>query len=399
LANETFVIDYVKKLRRAVKEHERWRTNETLNLIPSENFASPGTRSFLSSDLSNRYSAPDHFYRGTRLSDDVEELAKEVARKLYHCKFVSVRPLSGHTCSMIAFMSLLNPGNSVVTCPPKFGGYPGSSEEGLGPLLQLRNLYFPYDPEKMNVIPEDSRNLLRSEKPEMVVFGSSFIPFPYDIKESVPEEYGGYNIYDGSHVMGLIAGGKFQDPLNEGSSILMGSTHKTLFGPQGGIILSNDIDVFTKIEARIFPGIVDNIHLNRVASLAFALLELLKFGREYASQVVRNSKKLAKSLVDLSTSVKCKNIGFTESHQVLLGYDEAKSVKIANLLERIDVIADVGVRIGTSEVTRRGMKEDEMEDIAEIISDAIKGRATKENLKGRVHHLVKEFNGLQYSLK
>jgi glycine hydroxymethyltransferase len=398
LANETFVIDYVKKLRKAVKEHERWRTKETLNLIPSENFASPGTRSFLSSDLSNRYSAPDHFYRGTRLSDGVEELAKEVARKLYHCKFVSVRPLSGHTCSMIAFMSLLNPGNSVVTCPPKFGGYPGSSEEGIGPLLHLRNLYFPYDPEQMNVIPKDSRNLLRSEKPEMVVFGSSFIPFPYNIKKSVPEEYGGYNIYDGSHVMGLIAGGKFQDPLNEGSSILMGSTHKTLFGPQGGIILSNDREVFTKIEENIFPGIVDNIHLNRIASLAFALLELLKFGRDYASQVVRNSKKLAKSLVDLGITVKCKDIGFTESHQVILGYNRAKSVKIANLLERIDVIADVGVRIGTSEVTRRGMKEDEMEAIAEIISDAIQGRSTKENLKRQVHHLVKEFNRLQYSL-
>lgn len=399
LTNDNDVIYYVNKLRKTVKEHETWRTKQTLNLIPSENFASPSTRSFLSGDLSNRYSAPDHFYRGTHLSDDVQELAEEVARKLYCCKFANVRPLSGHTCSMIAFMSLLKPGDSVVTCPPKYGGYPGSSEEGLGSLLHLKNLYFPYDPEKMNIISEEARKLLLSEKPEMTVFGSSHIPFPYSIKDSVPEEYQGYNIYDGSHVMGLIAGGKFQDPLREGSSILMGSTHKSLFGPQGGIMLSNDHEVFSKVEEKIFPGIVDNIHLNRVASLTFAMLELLKFGKDYASQVVRNSKALASVLDDLGTLVKCKEVGFTKSHQVLLGYDEVKSVKIADLLERIDVITDIGIRLGTCEVTRRGMKEGEMEAIAHIISDAIQGSTARENLKRKVHHLVKEFDGLEYSLK
>ncbi len=398
LVNETDVIYYVNKLRKTVREHENWRTKQTLNLIPSENFASPSTRSFLSSDLSNRYSAPDNFYRGTRLSDDVQELAKEVAKKLYRCKYANVRPLSGHTCSMIAFMSLLKPGDRVVTCPPKYGGYPGSSEEGLGPLLHLKNLYFPYDPEKMNIISEEASKLLLSEKPEMAVFGSSFIPFPYKIKEATPQGYQGYNIYDGSHVMGLIAGGKFQDPLREGSSILMGSTHKSLFGPQGGIMLSNDHELFSSVEEKIFPGIVDNVHLNRVASLTFAMLELLKFGKDYASQVVRNSKELASALNELDTLVKCKEEGFTESHQVLLGYDELKSVKIADLLERIDVITDVGIRLGTSEVTRRGMKEGEMETIAHLISDAIRGRATRENLKRKVHHLVKEFDGLEYSL-
>jgi glycine hydroxymethyltransferase len=399
LKYDTDVIYYVKKLRKAVNEHESWRAKKTLNLIPSENFASPSTRSFLSGDLSNRYTAPDHFYRGTRFSDNVQDLANEVARKLYRCKFASVKPLSGHTCSMIAFMSLLKPGDRLVTCPPKYGGYPGSSEEGLGPLLHLKNLYFPYDPEKMNIVSQETRKLLASKKPEMTVFGSSHIPFPYRIKESVPEEYAGYNIYDGSHVMGLIAGDKFQDPLREGSSILMGSTHKTLFGPQGGIMLSNDHEVFSKIEEKIFPGIVDNIHLNRVASLTFAMLELLKFGRSYATQVICNSKELARDLDDLDIRVKCKQVGFTESHQVLLGYDDFKSVKIANLLEKIDVITDIGIRLGTAEVTRRGMKEGEMEAIAHIISDAIRGNTSKENLKSKVHHLVKEFDLLEYSLK
>lgn len=395
--NDTEIISYVKQLRRFVNEHEKWRTKQTLNLISSENFASPETRSFLSTDLSNRYSAPDHFYRGTRRSDEIEELAKKVARKLYHSKFASVRPLSGHTCSLIVFMSLLQPGDKIVTCPPKHGGYPGSSEEGLGPLLHLKNLYFPFDPEKMNIIPQETRQLLSSEQPEMTVFGSSFIPFPYRIRESLPDGYCGYRIYDGSHVMGLIAGEKFQDPLREGCSILMGSTHKSLFGPQGGIILSNDEEVFSKVDTKIFPGIVDNIHWNRVAALTFAMLELLKFGRAYASQIVSNSKKLAVCLDELGIEVKCKEVGYTESHQVLLSYDEDESIKIADSLEELDIITDIGIRLGTSEVTRRGMKENEMQKIAEILSDAIRKKASKDNLRKRVHRLVKEFDGIEYS--
>jgi glycine hydroxymethyltransferase len=221
-------------------------------------------------------------------------------------------------------MSLLHPQDKVVTCPPKYGGYPGSSELGLGHLLSLKNLYFPYDPIRMNIIPEETRTFLASNRPHMTVFGSSFIPFPHKIKDSLPKDYAGFKIYDGSHVMGLIAGRRFQDPLREGCSILMGSTHKSLFGPQGGILLSNDKEVFSKIDEKIFPGIVDNIHWNRVAALTFAMLELLKFGENYASQIVRNSKTLAGALDELGIPVKGKEYGFTESHQVILDFDERK---------------------------------------------------------------------------
>ncbi len=390
------IVSYVRELRHSVKAHEKWRTKTTLNLIPSENFASEETRSFLSTDLSNRYSARDHFYRGTRYADEVEALAIEVAKKLYRCKFADVRPLSGHTCSMIVFMSLLRPGNKVVTCPPEHGGYPGSSKLGLGPLLSLQNLYFPYDQTKMNIIPKATKSLLDAENPEMTVFGSSFIPFPYKISESLPVDYRGFRVYDGSHVMGLIAGGKFQDPLREGCSILMGSTHKSLFGPQGGMLLSNDQEIFSKIDAKVYPGIVDNIHWNRVAALTFAMLELLKFGRQYATQVIRNSKALASALDD-DVEVKCKDYGYTESHQVILDYDEKKSVEIANLLQDLDIITDIGIRLGTAEITRRGMKENEMLQIADMLSDAINGKSSKERIRKRVHRLTSEFPGLEYT--
>ncbi len=399
MMNEDQIMSYAQDLRKKVKQHEKWRTTKTLNLIASENYASPETRSYLATDLSNRYTARDRFYRGTKFSDEIEGLAVELAKKLYRAKFADVRAISGHTCSLIVFMSLLHPGNKIVTCPPKYGGYPGSSELGLGPLLSLRNLYFPYDPESMNIIPSETKSLLQLEGPEMTVFGSSFIPFPYDIKPSLPSDYQGFKVYDGSHVMGLIAGGNFQDPLREGCSLLMGSTHKSFFGPQGGLILSNDEEVFSKIDSKVHPGIVDNIHWNRVASLSFAMIELLKFGREYSSQIVKNSKSLAQSLDDLGILVKCRNEGFTESHQVLLGYDERESLRIANLLQECDIITDIGIRLGTSEVTRRGMKQVEMSSIAHIISDAIRERVSKRETARRTHALVREFSGLEYSLR
>jgi len=390
--SEEDVVDYVTRLKAHVSDHERWRTKETLNLLAAENFASEETRSFLSSDLSNRYTARDNFYRGTKYSDQVETLAVEVAKKLFRAKFADVRPLSGHTCSMILFMSLLKPRDKIVTCPPKYGGYPGSSELGLGPLLNLKNLYFSYDPEVMNVIPADSKKFIAKESPEMIVFGSSFIPFPYDIKNSLPEDYQGITTYDGSHVLGLIAGGQFQSPLNEGCSILMGSTHKSLFGPQGGLMLSNDDRIFSLIDSKIFPGIVDNVHLNRVASLCYAMIELLKFGPEYASQIVRNSQALAKALAESGVPVKCRNIGYTKSHQVLLGYEEKVTPQIADFLQDCDIIVDAGIRLGTSEVTRRGMKETEMEEIAEIISDGLVKKKSSDELKKRVQSLVSEFS-------
>ncbi len=163
-------------------------------------------------------------------------------------------------------------------------------------------------------------------------------------------------------------------------------------------MLSNDEEVFSKIESKVHPGIVDNIHWNRVASLSFAMIELLKFARDYSSQIIKNSKTLASSLDDLGVPVKCKNVGFTESHQVLLGFEEQNSLKIANLLQECDIITDIGIRLGTSEVTRRGMKQTEMTKIAHILSDAISKRVSKKETARRVHSLVKEFGGLEYSL-
>lgn len=389
---------YAEKLARTIRTHEDWRVKECLNLIPSENHGSPQMRSMFSTDLGNRYSAPDKFYRGTRYVDELQTLAEEVARKAFNARYADVRPLSGHTADMAVLLSLTGPGDKIVSVSPDDGGYPGISHLGLGELLRLKNLYFPYDSDAVNIRAKEAADLVRREDPAVVFFGSSFIPFPHPSRQ-VSSAAGGVSVFDGSHVLGLIAGGEFQDPLREGCSLLIGSTHKSLPGPQGGIILSNNEEVFEKVSGKIHPGIVDNVHLNRVAALTVALLEMLQFGKAYAGQVVRNSRALAKGLDAQGVKVRGRAFGFTKSHQVLLDYDQERLKLISRRLEVANIITDDGGRLGTSELTRMGYGEKEMEKVAELISQVVQGKKGPEFVQKGVKSLVRQFQQPRFVLR
>jgi len=390
---------YLERLERTIKLHEEWRLGECLNLIPSENQSSLHSRSAFVTDLGNRYSAPDKFYRGTRFLDEVQALAEEVAKKVFSARYADVRPLSGHTADMAVLMSLATAGDRIVSVSPENGGYPGISHQGLGKLLGLKNLYFPYDDAHVNINTRESRRLLERERPKLLIFGSSFIPFPHPVREITEGFDEGVCIYDGSHVMGLIAGGEFQDPLREGCSLLIGSTHKSLPGPQGGIILSNNGDVFEEVSRSIHPGIVDNIHWNRVAALAIALLEMMQFGRPYAKAVVQNSQVLGSSLDALGVKVRGASQGYSKSHQVLLDYDSKQLNYFAERLEQANIIIDNGGRLGTNEITRLGFGIEETEEVAELISLVLLGKKPVDVVKKRVRSLVKDFAEPKYTLK
>lgn len=390
--------NYLERLEKTIHQHEEWRNRECLNLIPSENFGSPHMRSMFLADLGNRYTAPDRFYRGTRYLDELQSLAEEVARKVYNARYADVRPLSGHTADMAVLLSLTEPGDRIVSVAPENGGYPGIAHLGLGGLLRLENRYFPYDDRSVNIDTKGAAAALKSWSPKVVFFGASFIPFPHPVRQ-LSRSTSGTRVYDGSHVLGLIAGGEFQDPLREGCSLLIGSTHKSLPGPQGGIILSNNEEVFSKVSDRIHPGIVDNFHLNRVAALTVSLLEMQEFGRAYAKGVVQNAQALAKGLAGRGVRVRGSALGFTKSHQVLLDYDNAKLESLSGRLEQANIIADNGGRLGTSEVTRMGLGVREMDTIAELVASVVLGKKPAEVVKKSVRSLVRDFLEPKYVLK
>jgi len=384
-----------------IKRHEKWRGQNTLNIIPSENVMSPATRDLLSSDLGQRYSSPDRFYMGTRFLDEIQQHGEELARKVFGAETANLRPLSGHIADLAVLASFIKPKDLIMCVSTSNGGYPGIWKNGCPSFLHLRIAALPFLREKMNIDLQRAENLIEQKKPRVVIFGASFFLFPHPVRAlaKVAHDVGAHVGYDGSHVLGLIAGKEFQDPLREGASMLFGSTHKSFFGPQGGIILA-DKEHGEILKRRMFPAFVDNAHWNRVAALALALAEMEEFGRDYASQVVRNAQALAKVLFDHGLPVKCPSLGFTKSHQVLLDYGGSeKSRKVAEKLEQANIITDCDVRLGVCELTRRGMKEREMLTVAELIKRVVRDGEKPQKVKAEVTRFVAGFQEVKYCFK
>jgi len=390
--------NYFERLDRILRLHQEWRTKECLNLIPSENRGSPQMRAMFLGDMGNRYNAPDRFYRGTKYADELLSMTEELARKAFGARYADVRSLSGHTADMAVLLALTEADDKILSVHPDNGGYPGITHLGLGSLLKLQNLYFSYDDRTVNIEPKESASLIKTENPKVIFFGASFIPFPHPAKQ-LSHLADGVCVYDGSHVLGLIAGGEFQDPLREGCSLMIGSTHKSLPGPQGGIILSNNEEVFSKVAGKIHPGIVDNIHLDRVAALAVALIEMIQFGKPYAQSVVRNSQALAKALAAEGVKLRGSTVGYTKSHQVLLDYDAAKLQLLSSRLEQANIISDNGGRLGTSELTRMGYGPAEMQTVAELVAMIVLGKKPVDFVQKRVRSLVKQFQQPRFVLQ
>jgi glycine hydroxymethyltransferase len=388
----------IEEILSLVRNHEEWRGKQCLNLIPSENVMSPAVRGLLSSELAHRYTARERFYMGTHFIDDIEQCGEKIAKEVFGAETADLRPLSGHIADLIFIASFAKPNDVVMCVSPEDGGYPGMWKDGLAGLFSLNTVPFPFSKRDMNIRVEEAKEAIRHAKPKIVIFGASLIAFPHPVKElaEVAHENGACVGFDGSHVMGLIAGEHFQDPLKEGASALFGSTHKTLFGPQGGIILA-DREHGEIMKAKIYPTFVDNAHWNRIAALTLALAEMKNFGKAYAEQVIRNAKILAGALFDYGFPVRCQHLGFTQSHQVLLDYGGFEQGRvIAEKLQDANIIVDCGVRIGTCEVTRRGMKEKEMLEIAELIKRTVMDNEPPENVKKDVARLCADFQKIEY---
>jgi len=381
-----------------VEKHEEWRGKQCLNLIPSENVMSPAVRRLLSSELSHRYTARDRFYMGTRFTDEIEQYGEKLAKEVFKAEVADLRPLSGHIADLIVFANSAKPGDVLMCTSPENGGYPGMWKEGLAGLLKLKPHAFPFSKKDWNIKAEEAEEAITRIKPRIVIFGASLIVFPHPVSvlAKAARENGAFVGFDGSHVLGLIAGEQFQDPLREGAHALFGSTHKSFFGPQGGIILA-DKEHGERLKEKIYPAFVDNAHWNRIAAMTLALAEMKEFGKDYARQIVRNSRVLAKALSDYGFPVICKHLGFTRSHQVILNYgDYEKGRAVAEKLQNANIIADCVVRIGTCEVTRRGMKEKEMLRIAELLKRAIIDGEPATSIKKDVAKMSTEFQEVEY---
>jgi glycine hydroxymethyltransferase len=367
-------------------------------MIPSENILSKDVLRALASPMAGRYAGRPESYGGSKIFHELWEHCEELVEEVFDCDAASVAPVSGHLAGMMALDSFCKKGDKVGVIEASNGGYKGYNEALIPDVLGLESISLPFDLTNWNIDLEPSLEVLDRYKPSAVVLGGTVFLFPHPVAEiaKAVHSYGGKVIYDGSHVLGLIAGGQFQQPLSEGADVLLGSTHKTLFGPQGGIILSNQKEIVKAIEESYLYRFIDNFHLNRIAALAVALEEVKKHGKAYARNIVQNSRALASEMGNRGLPVVGRSNSFTRSHQVFLDYGEHGD-EIRDKLEANRIICDSRVRFGTNEATRRGMGISEMKQIAELVGQSLandRGRA----VSWSVSALVSRFRGIKYTL-
>ncbi|MBD6955132.1 MAG: DegT/DnrJ/EryC1/StrS family aminotransferase [Thermoplasmata archaeon] len=365
------------------KRHNNYREN-SINLLPSENILSDKVKFILGSDLASRYSLfikdDGNAYGGTRYADEIIIKGGELVSSLFGVKFAEIRPLSGHISAMIALLSITKKNDKIMAISPENGGYDGYSQDFLPDILSLQYRPIPFDVKAWNIDYQNIEKSIRDYRPDVIVLGASYFLFPYDLKfiKDLSEEYGFKIIYDSSHVMGLIAGGEFQKDIFKYAQIVYGSTHKSFFGPQGGILLTNDEEIFERIKDNVVWRTMDNYHLNRLAALVQASIEMKKYGREYASNVIRNSKRLAKNLDQKGFGIRSFRDGYTESHQILIDKKE-----MCKKLEKSRIIIDCVGRMGTNEITRLGFHEKDVDELSDLIMLALKKNVSRDVIELR----------------
>jgi len=426
----------VLNLLEASQKHEQYRDIECINMIASEGLKSPAVNQMLdlSHDLDARYAEGENdlqghvkkrYYQGQKYMSQIENYATDIMKDLFKTEWADVRLVSGTHANLATFkgLSLASKNNKMVVTPLSCGAHISHDYTGLaGNILGLDNINHVYNIDEFNIDAEKSAYVIRAAKPGIVTFGGSLFLFPHPIKElkEVCDEVGAYVAYDASHVLGLIAGGQFQDPLREGADFITSSTHKTFPGPQGGVIMGSPISpsmekAVKKIQFAIFPLSASSTHLGRLPALGIAALEMKVYGSQLAKQIVKNAQTAGQYLCENGVKVLAEKKGFTRSHQIAVDVRSyGGGNKIAQDLEDANIILNKnllpyddqsskenpsGLRIGFQDVTRRGFMEGDVKHLCDLILDIIKGKRKPAEVTLDVLALKKEFKGIKYGFQ
>jgi len=385
----------------AVKRNDEWRGQRCLNLLAPEAPTSPTVRRLLASEIGTR-AAEGHigrinrWFAGTQHIDEVEALCVELLKTAFRCRYADHRLMGSMLGNLTVYHALTQPGDTVMTASQPFGGHSSNRHDGPAGTRGLTIVDVPYNPATLEVDLPAFTQLARQVRPKLVVMGMSMTLFPLPVRQmsDVIAEWGGQFIYDGAHQAGLIAGGQFQDPLSEGAVILTGSAGKTFSGPQSGMIMWNDPQLTEPLTEAIFPVLVATHQVNRVAALAVAAAEMIEYGQRYMAQIVKNSQALGRALDERGISMLGADRGYSQTHQVIAnvkpfggGLEVAHRLAEANIITNKNLIPGdgpedwdrpSGLRIGTIEITRLGLREADMATIADFIARVlINGESTQ----------------------
>jgi glycine hydroxymethyltransferase len=428
--------DLFTKLTEASRNHERYRDQECINMIASEGIKSPAVKQMqaFASDLEGRYAEGENdmlghvkkrYYQGQKYMSPIEDYATDLMKKLFMCDWADTRLVSGTHANLATFkgLSLATKNRKMVVTPLSCGAHISHDYTGLaGAVLGIEDINHVYNIDEMNIDPDRSEDVIRAAKPGIVTFGGSLFLFPHPIKElkEVCDEVGAYVAYDASHVLGLIAGGQFQDPLREGADFITSSTHKTFPGPQGGVVMGNPSNprmekAVKKIQYAIFPLSASSTHLGRLPALGIAALEMELFGEELAKQIVKNAQTAGQYLYENGVKVLCEHKGFTRSHQIAVDIRSyGGGNKIAQNLEDANIVLNKnllpyddqsskgdpsGLRVGFQDVTRRGFRENDVKHLCDLMLDVIKEKRKPAEVQKDVIAFRKEFSQIKFGFQ
>jgi glycine hydroxymethyltransferase len=379
--------------------------DDCVNLNPAGNVMNPRAEAVLAQGLSSHPSlghAGAKYETGLEAVEEIEVLAADLACRVFSARHAEIRVGSGALANLYSFMATCRPGDAIIAPPASIGGHVTHHAAGAAGLYGLHVVEAPIDHDGFTIDVERLRELAHEVRPALITIGGSFNPFPHPVGavKAIAADVGAPLLFDAAHVCGLIAGGAWSNPLDEGADLMTMSTYKSLGGPAGGLVLTNRDDLAERIDAIAYPGLTANFDVSVIAALAIALLDWIGCGREYATAMVDTSVALADALRGHGHDVTP-----TRSHQFAVvaarwgdGDAASRRLRLANVLTSGIGLPGragaAGIRMGTPEVVRRGMTVADMAELGDLVHRALTD--DPEGVRADVEAFRHRFSDLHY---
>ncbi len=389
-ASATAAESLATRIAALVSENRAIHERQCFNLNPATNAMNPRAEAMLAAGLGSRPSLGypgDKYEMGLEAVEQIEAIAAELCAEIFRARFAEIRVASGALANLYAFMAICKPGDRIVVPSPAIGGHVTHHAAGAAGLYGLDIHVAPIDAANYTVDLDALRKMARQLRPKLISVGGSLNLFPHPVREvrAIADEVGARVLFDAAHLCGMIAGGTWPHPLREGAHLITMSTYKSLGGPAGGLIVTDDAAIAERLDAIAYPGLTANFDAGKSAALALTMLDWREHGGAYAKVMIDVAKALAESLAGEGLPVFAGAKGFTASHQFALeaarfggGQAAAKTLRKANFLAcgiGLPVAAvegDVnGLRIGTPELVRWGVTVKDVPVLSRLIAQAL----------------------------
>jgi glycine hydroxymethyltransferase len=409
--------DVQRWIEELAQENHRLHDIEGINLNPATNILNPRAEKLLASGMGSRASLGhpgDKYETGLGAIEQIEIITQELACEVFGSTYAEFRVPSGAIANLYAFMATTEPHDTIIAPPASIGGHVTHHKGGSAGLYRLNTISAPVDQTGYTIDIDALRKLAHEVKPKLITVGGSLNLFHHPIAQvrAIADEVGAKVLFDAAHLCGMIAGKVWPQPLVEGAHLMTFSTYKSLGGPAGGLIVTNDDEVAQKLDAIAYPGLTANFDAAKTAALGITLQDWKSVGRDYAQMMVKTSQALAQQLQNLGVNIFAADKGFTTSHQFAIlaapyggGQTAARRMGEAGLLacgiglpiEQVEGDLN-GLRIGTPEIVRIGMKVEHMQDLASFIARSLDTNVDPKSIQREITEWRKQFSGVHYTV-